>query len=196
VANEITEDDSILLFGQLDGKLHFCSVYKTGIALIIALSFLGYSILQEQNPVPSPLQAPDFTEIGKNGDTITLSKYRGNLVLLDFWASWNQPSRKHNLSTVKLYEKYRAQSLRKKRKFVVIQVSLDTRPDLWKTAITKDNLHWTTHICDFKGWDSRFVSLYNFRRVPTNMLIDTAGNIVARDIWEDRLDSTLNIMMK
>lgn len=171
-------------------------MFKTGIALLAAVCSLGFVLLPQQQPAGGPEKAPDFTAIALSGDTVTLSAYRGNLVLLDFWASWNQPSRKHNQSTVKLYEKYRALSLRKKRKFVVIQVSLDEREDFWRTAVTKDNLHWRTHICDFKGWNSPFVSLYNFRRIPTSMLIDTAGNIVARDIWEERLDSTLNVMMR
>lgn len=169
-------------------------MFKTGIALFVSLFSLGYSLTPEPSAIPE--QAPVFTAITSMGDTLRLSSYRGSLVLLDFWASWNQPSRKHNHSTVKLYEKYRAMSLRKKRKFVVVQVSLDTREDLWKTAIIKDNLYWRTHICDFKGWNSPFVSMYHFKRIPTNVLIDTAGNIVARDIWENSLDSALNVLMR
>jgi thiol-disulfide isomerase/thioredoxin len=183
-------------FGQLTGKLHFCNVFKTGIALFISICSPGFIFLPAQQPSDEPQKAPGFTAIAMSGDTVSLAQYRGNLVLLDFWASWNQPSRKHNRATVKLYEKYRALSLRKKRKFVVLQVSLDEREDFWRTAITKDNLYWRTHICDFKGWNSPFVSLYNFRRIPTNVLIDTAGNIVGRDLWEERLDSALNVLMR
>jgi thiol-disulfide isomerase/thioredoxin len=183
----------LIVFGQLECKLHFCSVFKTGIALFVTLFSLGYSLKQER-VVPQP--APVFTAITSMGDTLSLSGYRGNIVLLDFWASWNQPSRKHNLTTVKLYETYRSASLRKKRKFIVVQVSLDTRQDLWKTAIIKDNLYWKTHICDLKGWNSPFVALYNFRRIPTNVLIDTSGNIIGRDLWESSLDSALSVLMK
>lgn len=117
-------------------------------------------------------------------------------MLIDFWASWNTPSRRHNLSTQKIYEKYRALSLRKKRKFVVIQIALDTKPDLLSTAISKDNLYWKTHLCDFKGWESPYISQFQLRKVPSNFLLDTAGIIVAKDVWETNLDKAVGQLMQ
>jgi peroxiredoxin len=149
-----------------------------------------------QSPCDTGVQAPLFTAVTLQGDTLSLASYRGDIVLLDFWASWNIPSRKHNLSTKKIFEKYRAISLRKKRKFVVIQVSLDTRRDLLATAISKDNLYWKTQICDYRGWYSPYASLFNVMRVPSNFLIDTAGVIIAKDVWENTLDEALQKQMQ
>lgn len=175
-------------------KLHFCSVYKIALTTLAIIGLAGFS--REKSPSVMAEKSPVFTAIAASGDTISIEKLRGNLVLIDFWASWNQPSRKNNQTTLKLYEKYRAISLRKKRKFVVVQVSLDTRPDLWRTAISRDNLYWKTHICDFKGWNSPYVSLFQFKRIPTNLLLDTSGNIITRDVWGSRLDSTLAVWMQ
>ncbi len=158
------------------------------------LAVLGKGWLD--NPVTPGNQAPHFAATTLYGDTLNLDSLHGNIVLIDFWASWNVPSRKNNLTTKKLYEKYRAASLRKKRKFMVIQISLDTRSDLLQAAISKDNLYWKTHICDFKGWKSPYVSLFHLRRIPTNFLIDTAGVIVAKDVWEGVLDSELSRLMQ
>lgn len=174
-------------------KLHFCSVYKIALSFIAIIGIAGFS--KEKSPVILAEKVPAFTAISASGDTVSIGKMKGNMVLIDFWASWNQPSRKNNLTTLKLYEKYRASSLRKKRKFMVVQISLDTRVDLWRTAIFRDNLYWKTHICDFKGWNSPYVSQFQFKRIPTNMLIDTAGNIIARDIWGFQLDSALSVWM-
>lgn len=149
-----------------------------------------------QQPCAIGQKAPNFAAQTIYGDTLSLEKYKGNIVLLDFWASWNTGSRRHNLTTRKTYEKYRAISLRKKRKFIIIQVSLDTRPDLHTTAISKDNLYWKTHVCDYKGWHSDYTTLFNINRLPTNFLIDTAGIIVAKDVWDANLDEQLQTLMQ
>jgi thiol-disulfide isomerase/thioredoxin len=149
-----------------------------------------------QQPLQIGDKAPSIEVIAATGDTISLAKLRGNMVLIDFWASWNQPSRQHNLSTLKLFERYRALSLRKKIKFIVIQVSLDTKPDLFDAAVRKDNLYWRNHICDFKGWRGDLVSAYKIQRIPANFLIDTAGVLVAKDVWESALDKALQPYMQ
>jgi peroxiredoxin len=169
-------------------------VFKKGILLSL-LIVIGMNTAWVQQPISIGQLAPNFTARSIYGDTITLESYKGGVVLLDFWSSWNGSSRKHNLSTKKIYEKYRAFSLRKKKKFTVIQVSLDTRMDLLSIAISKDNIYWRNHICDFKGWYSAYVALYDVKKLPTNFLIDTAGVIVAKDIWENSLDEAIKNQM-
>ncbi len=149
-----------------------------------------------QQPSVVGQKAPDFVAQTIYGDTLSLDKYKGNIVLVDFWASWNTSSRRHNLTTRKTYEKYRAISLRKKRKFIIVQVSIDTRPDLLTTAISKDNLYWKTHVCDYKGWHSEYTNLFNIIKLPSNFLIDTAGIIVAKDVWDNSLDEHLQTLMQ
>jgi peroxiredoxin len=173
---------------------YFCNVYIKTILVfcLVCCCFQGW--VQQPAEVGQP--APDLMARTISGDTVSLRSYKGDIVLVDFWASWNTASRRNNLSTKKIYEKYRAISLRKKRKFHVVQISLDTRPDLLKIAISKDNLYWRTHICDYKGWHSPYTSFFNLHRIPANFLIDTAGIIVARDVWEDALDHKLKGLME
>lgn len=166
-------------------------ILKACVAILLFLVSVGGS-----EPAQVGKRAPSIETISIYGDSIQLKSLEGSIVLVDFWSSWNIPSRKHNLTTRKLYEKYRAQSLRKKRKFVVIQVSLDMRSDLLQTAISKDNLYWRSHICDYKGWKSPLVSAFNVHKLPANFLLDTSGVIIAKDIWNEALDEALKTQMQ
>lgn len=63
--------------------------------------------------------APDFTLRDLNGDSVSLRKYRGKIVLLDFWATWCAPCRVSIPELVELQKKYRDQGV------VVLGISMD-----------------------------------------------------------------------
>lgn len=67
--------------------------------------------------------APDFTLPQLSGQPLTLSGYRGKVVLLDFWATWCEPCRVETPLLVALQNKYRDQGLE------IIGVSMDDTPD-------------------------------------------------------------------
>jgi peroxiredoxin/outer membrane lipoprotein-sorting protein len=55
--------------------------------------------------------APDFTLATLDGQHVTLSDFRGKVVLLDFWATWCGPCRREQPIVAKLYEKYKDRAL-------------------------------------------------------------------------------------
>ncbi|HXB12586.1 MAG TPA: TlpA disulfide reductase family protein, partial [Bacteroidia bacterium] len=63
--------------------------------------------------------APEISLPDTNGNPITLSSFKGKVVLIDFWASWCAPCRASLPGIVKLYEKY------KNKNFTILSVSLD-----------------------------------------------------------------------
>ena len=63
--------------------------------------------------------APDFTLKDLNGDNVSLKKYRGKIVLLDFWATWCPPCRLSIPELVELQKKYRGEGV------VVLGISMD-----------------------------------------------------------------------
>jgi thiol-disulfide isomerase/thioredoxin len=78
---------------------------------------------QVSGPKERPL-APDFTLAQlADGKPLTLSSYRGKIVLLDFWATWCIPCREEIPHFVELQEKYGDQGLQ------IIGVSMDDSPD-------------------------------------------------------------------
>ena len=130
----------------------------------------------------SPLQlttskAPEISLVAPNGKTIKLSKLKGKMVLIDFWASWCGPCRKENPSVVEAYNKYRNSKFQNAKGFEVYSVSLDRNEDAWKKAIADDKLIWKNH-----GWDKDGVAskLYQVYSIPSGFLVDGEGNIVAR----------------
>jgi thiol-disulfide isomerase/thioredoxin len=117
--------------------------------------------------------APDFEELRTDRETkMKLSDLRGQVVLLDFWASWCGPCRRENPTVVKLYEKYKDDG------FTVMSVSLDKDGTKWLQAIEKDNLSWPNHVSDLNGWASAAPKVYGVSGIPFTVLIDRDGTII------------------
>ncbi len=130
--------------------------------------------------------APDFEELMLDQKTkMKLSDLRGNVVLLDFWASWCAPCRKENPALVELYKKY------KKDGFTIMSVSFDTDKEKWKSAIIADKLTWTNHVSDLGGWNSKVGKIYKVNSVPFTVLIDKDGKIIKLNLRGEALSNEL-----
>lgn len=129
--------------------------------------------------------APEISLVDPSGKKVSLSDYKGKVVLLDFWASWCGPCRKENPNVVNVYQKY------KDKGFTVFSVSLDNNKDNWIQAIEKDNLSWGAHVSDLKGWKSSAAALYGVKGIPATFLIDKDGKIIAMNLRGESLEASL-----
>jgi len=128
--------------------------------------------------------AADFSLPDVDGKLIQLSSFRGKYVFLDFWASWCQPCRVENPELVKVYDKFKGDH------FEILGVSFDKKRENWLKAIEKDGLEWK-HVSDLKYFDSEMIQLYNIVNVPTTILLDPEGKIIAKNIHSGELEEIL-----
>lgn len=129
--------------------------------------------------------APDIVLQNPDGREMKLSDLRGQVVLLDFWASWCKPCRRENPNVVVAYNKYN------KKGFTVANISLDSNREKWKQAIEIDNLKWDFHVSDLKGWKSSAAATYGVRSIPQTFLLDKEGKIIAKNLRGAALEKKL-----
>jgi len=119
-----------------------------------------------------PSRAPAFKIRAVSGETLTLDKLaaRGPVVL-DFWATWCRPCLAELPELEALFQKYRERGL------TVVAVSLDGPRNFAKVRPFASKLGLSFPIAVDE--DGRMQQLYQVRAMPTTVVIDSAGMIVA-----------------
>jgi thiol-disulfide isomerase/thioredoxin len=140
--------------------------------------------------------APEIILATPKGNVITLSSLKGKVVLIDFWASWCSPCRAENPTVVAVYNKYHTSHFKNGKGFEVLSISLDQNEMAWEKAIEKDKLVWPYHVSDLRGWDNAAAQRYGINSIPTNVLVDGSGIIIAKNLRGELLEKTMELQLK
>ena len=126
-------------------------------------------------PIRNPVLADTFTVRDLNGRPVSLSDFKGKVVLLNFWATWCLPCAKEMPSMERLYQIYNAKG------FVILGVSVD-RGAASEVKEFAEKLKITFLILHDR--DSIISRHYSNPGVPSSYLIDRRGRIAYRVLGE------------
>lgn len=138
---------------------------KYGSLLIVAALFVWQVVGRSIN---ADSGAPDFTLKNQHGEKISLSDYRGKVVILNFWATWCPPCKAEVPGFVKMYNEHKDDGL------VILGVSLDR--DGWQSVAPFIRNHQVSYPVVIGNRD--VVDAYgNIQSIPTTFVLDKQGKI-------------------
>ncbi|MBI4297256.1 MAG: redoxin domain-containing protein [Chloroflexi bacterium] len=112
--------------------------------------------------------APDFTLPDLDGNSVSLSDFRGKVVLVNFWGTWCPPCRAEMPDILEIYQEYKGRGL----EIIGVDAPPDTEEDV-RTFITRGGFNWV-FVMD-KRWE--VARLYSLGAFPTTFFIDEEGII-------------------
>lgn len=156
----------------------FVLSYAIGIGAQDLDSKYATELLQPGSP------APDFTLTDMDGKSYSFSSFRGQYVVLDFWASWCPDCRNDIPEMKRLHELYG-------KNVQFIGISFDDKKENWKNCVESNEMNWI-HLSELKKWKETDISnLYNIKWLPTTYIIDKEGNVILSTVMIDKVASKL-----
>lgn len=167
-------------------------------ACIAGGDWLGQIVLSKLRPGQSKLSikhqerdyAPDFALADARGNTIRLSTYRGQVVVLNFWATWCNPCRVEIPWFIDFQREYAPKG------FSVVGVSLDEAG--WVAIspyVAKQGINYPIVL----GNEGALQSYVGLESLPTTLIIDRQSRVVAthvglvsRSVYEQEILTVLN----
>jgi len=137
------------------------------VGILAVIGVFGWALAQRHQTQPTAGSAPDFTLTTYDGQEVRLSDLRGQVVVVNFWASWCAPCRVEAPDLQRVHEKYRDRG---------VQVIGVAYTDTDTNALAFIDEFGLTYI---NGPDrgTRISTRYNIQGVPETFVIDQDGNI-------------------
>ena len=134
---------------------------------------LGITVVDEN------VESIDFELEDLDGNVVKLSSFRGNMIFLNFWATWCGPCRAEMPAMQRIYDKL------KDKDFVILAVNLQEDNLPVKNFMDKYSLDFPV-LLDRTG---KVGAQYGVRSIPTTYLIDRDGSIIGRAIGAREWDA-------
>jgi thiol-disulfide isomerase/thioredoxin len=132
-------------------------------AILLAAVVFAASAVAEVSKGP----APDFTLKSRSGKNLKLSELRGQVVMINFWASWCGPCRQEMPLLDKLYERYSPLG------FTLLGVNVEEDSGKAQALLNENPVSFPV-LFDVTNKVSK---LYNLSAMPSTVLVDRDGNM-------------------
>ena len=150
-----------------------------GLGLLLLALFLYMSVFTTTGEVKTSLSKgslfPDFKAKTLKGEEIDTSKFRGKVLLVNFWATWCPPCRNEMPLFQKVYREYRDKG------FEIVGVSTDSSMDAVKEFVREYGITFPI-VLDEKDLSSKL----RIAGLPTSFLIDRDGKVLRVRLGEYR----------
>ena len=139
------------------------------VALLIGALVMGFE--ETHGGLPEDKAAPAFSFEKFGGGTVTSAELRGQVVMLDFWATTCPPCVEEMPMLVKIAQEYQSKGV------VFAAVSLD-EPEDAKNDVAAFSRHEVPGLEPFAGFGNEAGSAFSVRAIPTLYILDRKGKII------------------
>ena len=126
--------------------------------------------------------------IRPDGRKVTEKALKGKVNVVTTWATWSMVSINQQERLKQLKQQYGDQ-------LGVLSICLDAQADICRRTIARDSLKWPT-VCDGRMWESPLLQKFAFADVPANLLIDSKGRVLSRNLSVQHLDERIKKLLK
>jgi len=157
------------------------------IALILPILFLC-ALTHAQSIQPQ--KAPNFSLKSFDGKIVELSKLKGKVVVVNFWATWCPPCRAEIPDFIKVYDTYKSKG------FEIVGIALDE--DGWekvKPFVDKNKISYPIVL----GTAAVVQQYGGIEGIPTTFIVDKKGNVVERQVGmltKGMLEQKIKVLLK
>ena len=178
-------------------RTSFFKVYGNGIAktLFLVAFMLCMQTINAQEDLDAKYAtelpkagtvAPDFTLSSLDGNTISLSDFKGKYVVLDFWASWCPDCLRDIPEVQSLYKDF------SKRGVVFVGVSFDNDKSSWQAAVEKHDIQYLQCSELKKMREADIAKQYGVKWIPSLVVVDPEGKIALSTVLSSKVRTFLS----